>query len=104
MDRGNDLLIDQALKSIGLVFWRHPMSGDVYVFDKSGKILYDAYDENYVWICTNASSVKNLGKTRKFIQECSIPSQTTASNYIIDNPFFGVKTATEIRVKLDLME
>ena len=99
-----DKLLAAALKHIGLKFWRDPRYLDVKVTDKYGKHKFDAYTEDDDWIETGISSVEALGKTKTFVRGDSfIWSINERSRHIIENPFFGVKCAEELSMRLDLL-
>ena len=99
-----DILLATALKHIGLKFWRDPKSWDVKITDKSGKHEFDCCTEVGDWVETSISSVEALGKTKTFVRSCLVIwiSNERFSN-TIENPFFGVKCAEELSVRLDLI-
>ena len=97
-----DMLLAIALKHLGLKFWRDPKSWYVKVTDMSGKHEFNGYTEDIDWIET--SSAEALGKTKTFARNDSVVWSTSErSKYIIENPFFGVKCAEELSVRLDLL-
>lgn len=100
-----ETLLIAALNHIGLKFWRDPKSWNVKVTDRSGKHEFNGYTEDIDWIET--SSAEALGKTKTFVRN-DLPTWGTSdvlnTRYvIIENPFFGVKCAEELSVRLDLL-
>ena len=101
---GEDALLATALKHIGLKFWRDPKSWDVKVTDECGKHEFDCCTEVGDLVETNISCVEALGKTKTFVRSGSaVWSTAERSKYIIENPFFGVKCAEELSMRLDLL-
>lgn len=99
-----DILLAAALNYISLKFWRDPRSWDVKVTDECGKHEFDSYTENGDWVETSISSAEALGKTKTFVRGGSaIWSTIERSKHIIENPFFGVKCAEELSMRLDLL-
>ena len=99
-----ETLLIAALNHIGLKFWIDPKSWDVKITDKSGKHEFDCCTEVGDLIETSISSVEALGKTKTFVRSGSaVWSTSERSKYIIENPFFGVKCAEELSVRLDLL-
>ena len=99
-----DMLLAKALKHLGLKFWRDPRSWDVKITDRCGKHEFDCCTEVGDLVETSISSVEALGKTKTFVRSGSaVWSTIERSRYIIENPFFGVKCAEELSVRLDLL-
>lgn len=99
-----DTLLASALKHIGLKFWRDPRSLDVKVTDKSGKHEFDCYTEVGDLVETNISCAEALGKIKTFVRSGSaVWSTAERSRHVIENPFFGVKCAEELSMRLDLL-
>ena len=99
-----DMLLAKALKHLGLKFWRDPRSWDVKITDMCGEHEFDGYTEDIDWIET--SSAEALGKTKTFVRNdlTTWTSDVLNTRYvIIENPFFGVKCAEELSVRLDLL-
>ena len=69
-----------------------------------GEHEFDGYTEDIDWIET--SSAEALGKTKTFVRNdlTTWTSDVLNTRYvIIENPFFGVKCAEELSVRLDLL-
>ena len=99
---GEDALLATALKHIGLKFWRDPRSWDVKVTDECGKHEFDCWTE--VGDLVETSSAEALGKTKTFVKSDLVVWNTSErSKHVIENPFFGVKCAEELSVRLDLL-
>ena len=99
-----DMLLAIALKHLGLKLWRDPISWDVDVTDRCGKHEFYCCTEVGDLVETSISSVEALGKTKTFVRSGSaVWSTSERSKYIIENPFFGVKCAEELSVRLDLL-
>ena len=97
-----DMLLAKALKHLGLKFWRDPRSWDVKVTDMCGEHEFDGYTEDGDWAET--SSAKALGKTKTFVRgDSAIWSSDERSKHIIENPFFGIRCAEELSMRLDLL-
>ena len=99
-----DALLAMALNRLGLKFWRDPRSWDVKVTDLCGEHEFDSYTEDADWVETSISSVEALGETKTFVRGGSaVWSSNERSRHIIENPFFGVKCAEELSMRLDLL-
>ena len=99
-----ETLLIAALNHIGLKFWRDPKSWDVKIIDKSGKHEFDCYTEAGDLVEINILGVEALGETKTFVRSgLVIWPVSERSKYIIENPFFGVKCAEELSVRLDLL-
>ena len=99
-----DTLLAIALKHLGLKFCRDPKSWDVKITDKSGKHEFDCYTEAGDLVEINILGVEALGETKTFVRSgLVIWPVSERSKYIIENPFFGVKCAEELSVRLDLL-
>ena len=99
-----ETLLIAALNHIGLKFWRDPKSWDVKITDKSGKHEFDCYTEAGDLVEINILGVEALGETKTFVRSgLVIWPVSERSKYIIENPFFGVKCAEELSVRLDLL-
>ena len=99
-----DALLAAALNHINLKFWRDPRSWDVKITDRCGKHEFDCCTGVGDLVETSISSVEALGKTKTFVKsDLVVWSTSERSKYIIENPFFGVKCAEELSVRLDLL-
>ena len=99
-----DILLETALKHLGLKFWRDPRSWDVKITDRCGKHEFDCCTGVGDLVETSISSVEALGKTKTFVKsDLVVWSTSERSKYIIENPFFGVTCAEELSVRLDLL-
>ena len=99
-----ETLLIAALNHIGLKFWRDPKSWNVKITDKSGKHEFDCYTEAGDLVEINILGVEALGETKTFVRSgLVIWPVSERSKYIIENPFFGVKCAEELSVRLDLL-
>ena len=97
-----DMLLAKALKHLGLKFWRDPRSWDVKVTDECGKHEFDCWTE--VGDLVETSSAEALGKTKTFVKsDLVVWSTSERSRHVIENPFFGVKCAEELSMRLDLL-
>ena len=95
-------LLASAIKHLGLKLWRDPRSWDVKVTDRCGKHEFDGYTEDGDFVET--SSAEALGKTKTFVRSGSaVWSTIERSRHVIENPFFGVKCAEELSMRLDLL-
>ena len=99
-----ETLLIAALNHIGLQFWRDPKSWDVKITAKSGQHEFDCYTEAGDLVEINILGVEALGETKTFVRSgLVIWCGSERSKYIIENPFFGVKCAEELSVRLDLL-
>lgn len=99
-----ETLLIAALNHIGLKFWRDPKSWDVKITDKSGKHEFDCCTEVGDCVETSISSLEALGETKIFVRgDSAIWSSDERSKHIIENPFFGIRCAEELSMRLDLL-
>lgn len=97
-----DALLATALKYLGLKFWREPRSWDVKVTDMCGEHEFYGCTEDCKW--ASISSAEALGETKTFVRDdLTVWSTTVRPRHIIANPFFGVKCAEELSMRLDLL-
>lgn len=99
-----DTLLATALKHIGLKFWRDPKSWKVKITDKSGKHEFDCCTEAGDLVEINILGVEALGETKTFVRSGLVIWRVSErSRHVIENPFFGVKCAEELSMRLDLL-
>ena len=97
-------LLASAIKHIGLKLWRDPKSWKVKITDKSGKHEFDCCTEAGDLVEINILGVEALGETKTFVRSGLVIWRVSErSRYVIENPFFGVKCAEELSVRLDLL-
>ena len=99
-----ETLLIAALNHIGLKFWRDPKSWNVKITDKSGKHEFDCCTEAGALVEINILGVEALGETKTFVRSGLVIWRVSERfKNIIENPFFGVKCAEELSVRLDLL-
>lgn len=97
----NDALMARALKKMGLKFKRDKKTWEAYaLYGRKHDYKYDAtcYNDEDCMVDDGPNTPESLGETKYFW----LISKHTAPNYIA-NIFFGVKSAEELEIKLDLM-